>query len=204
MLTGLGIKQAYIKYPMSVYIQINITEKDIDTCALIDTSSEITIMKSFLSNQWKPNGKLKIIGIIGDKQQVNQSLINFEILLGSKIVRINQIFQYDKMDCDILLGNDFIQQFQYYQQTPYMITLKTPCNHILRIPREFKPYRVQPAQRGDNTFIYEKHYLIPNGQSYNIQLETIKSQLEKVYKDNPLALWKPYHPRAKIELIENR
>ena len=96
---------------MSVYIQINITEKDIDTCALIDTGSEITIMKSFLSNQWKPNGKLKIIGITRDEQQVNQSLINFEILLGSKIVRINQIFQYDRMDCDTLLGNDFIQQF---------------------------------------------------------------------------------------------
>ena len=101
------LKQAYIKYPMSVYIQINITEKDIDTCALID-GSEITIMKSFLSNQWKPNEKLKIIGITGDKQQVNQSLINFEILLGSKIVCINQIYQYDGMDCDILLGNDFI------------------------------------------------------------------------------------------------
>ena len=156
------LKQAYIKYPMSVYIQINITEHDIDTCALIDTGSEITIMKSFLSNKWELNGKLKIIGITGDKQQVNQSILNFEILLGSKIVRINQIFQYNNMDCDILLGNDFIQQFQYYQQTPYMITLKTPCNHILRIPRKFKPYRVQSAQRGDK-YIYEKHYLIYKG-----------------------------------------
>ena len=66
-------------------------------------------MKSFLSNKWELNGKLKIIGITGDKQQVNQSILNFEILLGSKIVRINQIFQYNNMDCDILLGNDFIQ-----------------------------------------------------------------------------------------------
>ena len=163
------LKQAYIKYPMSIYIQINIIEKDIDTCALIDTGSEITIMKSFLSNQWKPNGKLKIIGITRDKEQVNQSLINFKILLGSKIVRVNQIFQYDRMDCDLLLGNDFIQQFQYYQQTMYMITLKTPCNNILRVPRKFKPYRVQPAQRGDH-IIYEKYYLIQQGQNYNIQL----------------------------------
>ena len=188
---------------MSVYIQINITEQDIDTCALIDTGSEITIMKSFLSNKWELNGKLKIIEITGDKQQVTQSILNFEILLGNKIVRINQIFQYNNMDCDILLGNDFIQQFQYYQQTPYMITLKTPYNHILRIPRKFKPYRVQSAQRGDK-YIYEKHYLIRKGQSYNIQLETIKSQLEQVYKENPLALWKPDHPKAKIELIENK
>ena len=50
----------------------------------------------------------------------------------------------------------------------------------------------------------KKYYLIQKGQSYNIQLETIKSQLEQVYKENPLALWKPEHPRAKIELIENR
>ena len=154
------IKASLYKIPyVSVYIQINITEKDIDTCALLDIGSEISIMKSFLSNKWKSDGKLKIIGITGDKQQVNQSLISFEILVGSKIVRINHIFQYDRMDCDILVGNDFIQQFQYYQQTTYMITLKTHCNHILRVPREFKPYRVQSAQRGD-TLIYEKHYLI--------------------------------------------
>ena len=84
-----------------------------------------------------------------------------------------------------------------------MITLKTSCNYCLRVPREFKPYRVQPAQRGD-TLIYERHYLIQKGHNYNIQLETIKSQLEQVYKDNPLALWKPDHPRLKIELIKNR
>ena len=65
---GNMLKQAYIKYPMSVYIQINIIEKDINICALIDTGSEITIMKSFLSDQWKPNRKLKIIGITRDKQ----------------------------------------------------------------------------------------------------------------------------------------
>ena len=109
------LRQAYIKYPMSVYIQINIVEKDIDTCALIDTGSEITIMKTFLSNQCKSNSKIKLVGITGDKQHINLSLENFEILLGSKIVRINHIFQYDQMDCDILLGNDFLQQFQYYQ-----------------------------------------------------------------------------------------
>ena len=87
------LKQAYVKYPMSVYIQINIPEKDIDTCALIDTGSEITIMQSFLSNRWESNEKLKIVGITGDKQQVNQSILNFEILFGSKIISINQIFQ---------------------------------------------------------------------------------------------------------------
>ena len=87
------LKQAYVKYPMSVYIEINILEKDIDTCALIDTGSEITIMKSFLSNRWESNEKLKIVGITGDKQQVNQSILNFEILFGSKIISINQIFQ---------------------------------------------------------------------------------------------------------------
>ena len=156
------LKQAYLKYPMSVYIQLNVTEKDIDTCALIDIGSEITIMKSFLSTKWETNGKLKIFGITGDKQQVNQSLLNCEILLGSKLVRINHVFQYNNMDCDILLGNDFIQQFQSYQQTTYMIILKTPCNHIISIPREFKPYRVQPAQRGGKD-IYEKYYLIQKG-----------------------------------------
>ena len=96
---------------MSVYIQINIPEKDIDTCALIDTGSKITIMKSFLSNRWESNEKLKIVGITGDKQQVNQSILNFEILFGSKIISINQIFQQNNLDCDILLGNDFLQQF---------------------------------------------------------------------------------------------
>ena len=53
------LKQAYIKYPMSVYIQINIIEKDIDTCALIDTDSEITIMKSFFIKLMETERKIK-------------------------------------------------------------------------------------------------------------------------------------------------
>ena len=40
-----------------------------------------------------------------------------------------------------------------------MIMLQTPCGHLLKIPREFRPYRVQPTQRGDK---WEKKLITQN------------------------------------------
>lgn len=34
-------------------------------------------------------------------------------------------------------------------------------------------------------------------------MRKIIEQLEKIYGENPLLFWKPYHPKAKIELTES-
>ena len=202
-----------ISFPLAVYIQVTIIETDITTCALIDTGSDITIFKNFLIKTWENKSKIKITGVTGEETQIINSADKISIILGSKQIIINKIYSYDKLECDILLGNDFIQQFQYYKQNNYMIMLQTPCGHLLKIPREFRPYRVQPAQRGDR---WEKKPIIQNEirnkrimykkvlkTGVEISIEKIIEQLEKVYGENPLIFWKPYHPKAKIELIEN-
>lgn len=42
-----------INFPLTVYVQIGFIETKIITCAVIDTGSEITLIKSFLWNKWK-------------------------------------------------------------------------------------------------------------------------------------------------------
>lgn len=135
-----------ISFPLAVYIQVTIIETDITTCALIDTGSDIIIFKSFLIKTWENKSKIKITEVTGEETQIINSADKISIILGSKQIIINKIYSYDKLECDILLGNDFIQQFQYYKQNNYMIMLQTPCGHLLKIPREFRPYRVrQPS-----------------------------------------------------------
>ena len=130
-----------INFPLTVYVQIGFIETEVITCAVIDTGSEITLIKNFLWNKWKKLDKsLTIKGVTG-KSSIEQYEQNMLIIIGSKIVTIKNVYAYDQLEIDVLLGNDFIQQFAQYNQTLYMITLKTPCGHLLRIPREFNKFK---------------------------------------------------------------
>lgn len=88
--------------------------------------------------------------------------------------------------------------------------LQTPCAHLFKISREFRPYRVQSVQRGDR---YEKKSIINKDINtktlykkvlkIEISIKKIIEQLKKTCGENPLLVWKPYHPKVKIELTKN-
>ena len=63
-------------------------------------------------------------------------------MIHNKIEKIEKIYQYDNIECDIILGNYFLQQFSIYQQTIYTIMFKAPFNHWIRLPRILKPFRI--------------------------------------------------------------
>ena len=63
-------------------------------------------------------------------------------MIQNKIVKIWKVDQYDNIECDIILGNDFLQQFSIYQQTIFTIMFKTLCNHWIRVPRILKPFKI--------------------------------------------------------------
>ena len=56
------------------------------------------------------------------------------------------VLQYDSR-YDILLGNDFLKQFDKFTQTTYTVYLTTKCRHTLKMPTIKSPYRVR-AKRG--------------------------------------------------------
>ena len=45
-------------------------------------------------------------------------------MIPNKMVKIGKVYQYDNIECDIILGNDFLKQFSIYQQTIYTIMFK--------------------------------------------------------------------------------
>ena len=192
-----------INFPLSVFIQLTLFKENITTCALIDTGSEITILKTFLIKKWEIDNNIRIKGITGQSQAIKNVARDVEIILGSKIILIKQVYKYNALEADILLGNDFLEQFQFYTQNVYMITLKTSCGHLLKIPRINRPFRVQPAERGGRQ-VFEKIPIQINTISIKrINFDFVKRKIEENYNDNPLAFWKEHHPKAKIILIEN-
>ena len=62
-------------------------------------------------------------------------------MIQNTIVKIGKVYQSDNIECDIILGNDFLKQFSIYQQTIHTIMFKTPCNHWIKVSRIFKPFR---------------------------------------------------------------
>ena len=78
----------------------------------------------------------------GEKEKITKQKENVEIMIQNKIIKIGKVYQYNNIECDIILGNDFLQQFSIYQQTIYTIILKTPCDHWIRVPRILKPFKI--------------------------------------------------------------
>ena len=115
-----------ITFPTIVFIIVNIPETKLYTCGLIDIELKITILKNSLLKDWKDT-KISIKGVIENKEKIAKQ--NVEIMIQNKFVKIEKVYQYDKIEDNIILGNDFLQQFSIYQQTIYTIMFKTPCNH---------------------------------------------------------------------------
>ena len=133
-------KMKEITFPTMVFILVNIPESKLYTCGLVDIGSEITIFKSFLLKEWKDT-KICIKGVTGNKEEITKQKESVEIIIHNKIIKIGKVYQYENIECDIILGNDFLQQFLIYQQTIYSIIFKTPCNHYIRVPRILKKLR---------------------------------------------------------------
>ena len=96
-----------ITFPTMVFIMVNILETKLYTCELMDTRSKITIFKSFLLKEWE-NTKISIKGVTGNKEKITKQKENLEIIIHNKIIKIGKVYQYDNIECDIILGNDFL------------------------------------------------------------------------------------------------
>ena len=129
-----------------VFIMVNILKTKIYTCGLVGTRSEITIFKSFLLKEWE-NTKISIKCVTRNKENITKQKKNIEIMIHNKIIKIVKVYQYDNIESDIILGNDFLQQFSIYQQTIYTILFKTSCNHWINVPRILKPFRINYDQK---------------------------------------------------------
>ena len=120
------------------------------------------------------------------------------MLIHNKIVKIRKVYQYDNIECDIILGNDFLQQFLIYQQTIYTIIFKTPCNHWIRVPRLLKPFRINYDQNTRkwkaekiNTFI-----------TYKVIVHDTCEKLKEDFSNNPLKYWEKTKIYCKLEIID--
>ena len=111
-----------------------------------DTGSEITIFKIFLLKEWE-NIKISVKGVTGNKEKITKQRENVEIMIHNKIIKIGKVYHYDNIECDIILGNDFLQQFSIYQQSIYTILFKTPYDHWIRVSRILKPFRINYGQK---------------------------------------------------------
>ena len=126
--------------------------------------------------------KISIKGVTGNKESIKKQKDNVEVIIQNKIVKIGKVDQYDKVECDIILGNYFLQQFSIYQQTIYTIIFKTPCNHGIRVPRIFKPFRINYGQNAKKWKI-EK---INTSITYKVTIHDTYEKLKEKFSNNPL------------------
>ena len=100
-------KMREITFPTMIFIIVNIPETKLYICGLKDTGSEITIFKNFLLKNWEET-KISIKGVNENKERITKQKENVEIMIYNKIIKIGNFYHYDKIECDIILGNDFL------------------------------------------------------------------------------------------------
>ena len=91
-----------------LFIMVNISETKLYTCGLVNTGSEITIFKKILLKKCK-DAKISIKCVTGNKEEITKQRENVEIVIHNKIIKIGKVYQYDNIECDIILGNYFLQ-----------------------------------------------------------------------------------------------
>ena len=57
--------------------------------------------------EWE-NTNISIKGVTGNKEKITKQKENVEIMIHNKIVTIGKVYQYNNIECDIILGNDFL------------------------------------------------------------------------------------------------
>ena len=153
------LKWRRVTQPPLVFRRLMGSQRTPGVWGVTDKGSEITIFKSFLLKEWE-NTNISIKGVTENKEKITKQKKNVEIMIHNKIVTIWKVYQYNNIECDIILGNYFLQQFLIYQQTIYTIILKTSCDHWIRIPRILKPFRInydkksQKMENIKNKYIY--------------------------------------------------
>ena len=119
-------------------------------------------------------------------------------MIHNKIIKIGKVYKYDNIECDIILGNDFLQQFSIYQQTIYTILFKTFGNHWIRVPRILKPFRINYDQKARKWRI-EK---INTSITYKVTVHDTCEKLKENFSDNPLKYWEKTKIYCKLEMID--
>ena len=119
-------------------------------------------------------------------------------MIQNKIVKIGKVYQYNNIECDIILGNDFLQQFSIYQQKIYTIILKTPCDHWIRVPRILKPFKINYDKKA-RKWRTEK---INTSITYKITVQDTCKKLKENFSNNPLKYWEKTKIYCKLEMID--
>ena len=119
-------------------------------------------------------------------------------MIHNKIVKIGKVYQYHNIECDILLGNDFLQQFSIYQRTIYTIMFKTPCNHWIRLPRILKPFKINYDQNARKW----RTKKINKSITYKVTVHDTCEKLKENFSNNPLKYWEKTKIYCKLEMID--
>ena len=121
-----------------------------------------------------------------------------KIVIHNKKITIGKVYQYNNIERDIILGNDFLQQFSIYQQTIYTIIFKTPCNHWIRVPRILKSFRINYDQKAKK-WRTEK---INTSITYKVTVYDTFEKLKENFSNNPLKYLEKTKIYCKLEMID--
>jgi len=131
--------------PFEIYVLCDSLKTGLGN-ALVDTGSQVSLVKecSLIKGTDIARRVLKIRGITGDYLETERQI---ELRVGETSPRKFLVVNSSPMNCEILLGQDWLERFGYQFQVPSLgINLPAYSETLVRIPTTEKGNRLVEAQ----------------------------------------------------------
>ena len=178
---------------------------------MIDTGAEVNICKynCLPDSKWiKLKTPIIVKGFNNEGSMINYKAKDIKIQIWNKILKIDEIYNYDLPTKDMILGIPFLDKYYPHILTKTHWWLTTPCNHKIGAKRVPNKIRKNTEWIKGSEDINQHLDNMPNtseGINYIIftidKLSPIKQKLEKLYSEDPLKGWNKHKTIVKIELI---
>ena len=166
---------------------------------MIDTGAEVNICKyNCLPNDKQIKLKTPIIvkGFNNEGSMINYKAKDIKIQIWNKILKIDEIYNYDLPTKDMILGIPFLDKYYPHILTKTHWWLIAPCNHKVGAKRVYNKIRKNAEWIKGSESINKNLENMTNtseGINYIIftidKLSPIKQRLEKLYSEDPLKGW---------------
>ncbi|DAF42458.1 TPA_asm: replicase [Bacopa monnieri virus 3] len=173
---------------------------------LIDTGATTTIMCENCLPEWKKlRYPIHIKGFNSEGSRIEKYNEDIKIQIFDKILKIPKVYCFNLENRDIILANDFLNQYRPITISFRYVEFTTPCDE-----KKLRAFIVKNQKRihsdwikGDERVTQEIKYEIINIVNDNREAvkKSLAHRLDDFYTDNPLTNWKKHKTICNIELI---
>jgi len=180
---------------------------------MLDTGAEANMCKHncLPEEKWeKLKTPIVVTGFNNEGSMITYKAKNIKLQIWDKILTIEDIYSYEFINKDMLLGMPFLEKLYPHVITKTHWWFTTPCKQKVGAKRvNNKNRKTTPWIKGSEKITQKLENIKEINHNIELivfsidKLKLIQEKLESLYSENPLKGWEKHKTKIKIELIDD-